>query len=165
MSGRGSNEGVNRSNCSSTTLRKASRRLSLLYDAALAPCGLKTTQRAILAQIRRSEPASVGSLADALVMDSGALAHTLKPLERDGFIVHHINPEDRRQRLIKLTARGRSKLEESDTLWVQAQDAFDLALGKTESAMLRKALQSVLSDELAENFKRSLVNQNGFRTG
>ena len=67
------------SRCSCTALRKASRHISQLCDAALAPSGLKTTQRAILAQIRRSEPATVDRLADALVMDAGALAHTLKP--------------------------------------------------------------------------------------
>src|ERR1700716_1246380 len=72
--------------CNCTALRKASRRISQLYDAALAPSGLKTTQRAILAQIRRSEATTVGNLAEALVMDAGALAHTLKPLERDGLI-------------------------------------------------------------------------------
>src|SRR5580700_9277973 len=88
------------SRCSCTTLRKATRRISLLYDAALAPSGLKTTQRAILAQIGRSEPATVGELAEALVMDSGGLAHTLKPLERDGFVAVAIGPNDRRNRLI-----------------------------------------------------------------
>jgi hypothetical protein len=55
--------------CSCTTLRKATRRISQLYDTALAPSGLKTTQRAILAQIGRSEPTTVGELAGALVMD------------------------------------------------------------------------------------------------
>ncbi len=33
--------------CNCTALRKASRRISQLYDTALAPSGLKTTQRAI----------------------------------------------------------------------------------------------------------------------
>ena len=44
------------SRCHCTALRKASRRISQLYDVALAPSGLKTTQRAILAQIGRSQP-------------------------------------------------------------------------------------------------------------
>ena len=66
------------SRCNCTALRKASRRISQLYDMALAPGGLKTTQRAILAQIGRSEPTTIGKLAEALVMDSGALAHTLE---------------------------------------------------------------------------------------
>jgi len=46
--------------------------ISQLYDAVLAPSGRKTTQRAILAQIQRSEPTTVGNLAEALVMDAGA---------------------------------------------------------------------------------------------
>src|ERR1700732_4207193 len=49
--------------CHCTELRKASRRISQLYDTALAPSGLKTTQRAILAEIGRSEPTTGGGLA------------------------------------------------------------------------------------------------------
>src|ERR1700739_317965 len=89
--------------CNCTALRKASRRISQLYDAALAPSGLKTTQRAILAQIRRSEPTTVGNLAEALVMDAGALAHTLKPLERDGLVSIDVAREARRTRGVWVT--------------------------------------------------------------
>src|ERR1700744_324157 len=59
--------------CSCTALRKASRRVSQLYDEALAPCGLRTTQRAILNNIKRAGTPSIGVLAEALVMDRGAL--------------------------------------------------------------------------------------------
>src|SRR5271169_5725669 len=96
-------DAIKGSRCNCTALRKATRRISQLYDTALAPSGLKTTQRAILAQIGRSEPTTVGQLADALVMDSGALAHTLKPLERDRLLAVSIDPDDRRNRLITLT--------------------------------------------------------------
>src|SRR5262249_51178609 len=102
------------SRCSCTGLRKASRRISQLYDAALAPSGLKTTQRAILAQIHRSEPTTVGSLAEALVMDAGALAHTLKPLERDGLVSIDVDREARRKRVVRLTPAGRTRLAESN---------------------------------------------------
>src|SRR5262245_7166561 len=74
------------SGCHCTALRKASRRVTQLYDMALAPSGLKITQRAILAQIGRSEAASVSTLAEAMVMDAGGLAHTLKPLIRDRLV-------------------------------------------------------------------------------
>src|ERR1700722_725671 len=132
--------------CNCTTLRKASRRISQLYDAALAPSGLKTTQRAILAQISRSEPTTVGALAEALVMDSGALAHTLKPLERDRLVTIEIDADDRRNRLITLTAKGRAKLAETDALWAKAQRGFEIAFGKAESQALRKALRLLVSD-------------------
>lgn len=92
--------------CHCTALRKASRCISQLYDAVLAPSGLKTTQRAILAQIQRSEPTTVGNLAEALVVDAGALAHTLEPLERDRLVSIDVDPEDRRNRVTKLTPAG-----------------------------------------------------------
>jgi DNA-binding MarR family transcriptional regulator len=147
------------SRCNCTALRKASRRISQLYDTALAPSGLKTTQRAILSQIRRSEPTTVGALADALVMDSGALAHTLKPLERDGLVAIEIDPDDRRNRLITLTPRGRAKLAETDALWARAQRAFEIALGRAESKALREALSLLVSDSVVTAFESSLSSR------
>src|SRR5260370_16160944 len=103
--------------CHCTELRKASRRISQLYDAALAPSGLKTTQRAILAEIGRSEPTTVGALADTLVMDAGGPAHTLKPPPRAKLVTIACDPPDRRNPLIRLTPLGRSQIGESDCLW------------------------------------------------
>ena len=147
------------SQCNCTTLRKASRRISQLYDTALAPSGLKTTQRAILAQIGRSQPTTVGTLAEALVMDSGALAHTLKPLERDGLVEVTIDPDDRRNRLIALTPAGRARLAETDALWAKAQRGFEIAFGGTESEALREALQFLVSDRFITAFEASLTSR------
>src|SRR5258708_9803373 len=110
--------------CHCTELRKASRRISQLYDAALAPSGLKRTQRAILAEIGRSEPTTVGALADALVMDAGGLAHTLKPLTREKLGTIAVDPQDPRNRLISLTRLGRAKLRKSDALWEAAHQSL-----------------------------------------
>jgi DNA-binding MarR family transcriptional regulator len=144
--------------CSCTALRKASRRISQLYDAALAPSGLKTTQRAILAQISRSAPVTVGMLAEALVMDAGALAHTLKPLERDRMVAIGIDPDDRRNRLITLTAEGRARLTATDLLWAKAQQGFEAAFGRAESDALRDALRFLVSDGFADSFESSLTS-------
>jgi DNA-binding MarR family transcriptional regulator len=146
------------SRCNCTALRKASRRISQLYDTALGPSGLKTTQRTILAQISRSEPTTVGALAEALVMDSGALAHTLKPLERDRLVAIKIDPDDRRNRLITLTPRGRAKLAETDALWAKAQQGFEIAFGGAESEALREALRFLVSDSFVATFESSLTS-------
>src|ERR1700743_2985674 len=119
--------------CNCTALRKATRRVSQLYDEVLSSGGLKTTQRAILMELRRSHPATVGALAQKLVMDPGALAHTLKPLARDGLVAISIDPDDRRNRLVGLTRRGKAKLAASDVLWSQAQAALESAFGNVES--------------------------------
>jgi DNA-binding MarR family transcriptional regulator len=157
MAGQKAAGGAGESRCSCTALRKASRRISQLYDAALAPSGLKTTQRAILAQISRAEPTTVGALAEALVMDSGGLAHTLKPLERDGFVKVVVDPNDRRNRLISLTPQGHAKLAETDALWAHAQAGFEIAVGRIATKSLRTALQFLISDGFAVAFEKGLA--------
>lgn len=143
--------------CNCTALRKASRRISQLYDSALSSSGLKTTQRSILAQIRRSQPTTVGNLAEALVMDSGALAHTLKPLERDRLVAIDIDPKDRRNRLITLTQLGRTRLAGSDVLWENAQGAFEQAFGRVKSDALREAMRLLVSDNFAAAFEETMA--------
>ena len=141
--------------CNCTALRKATRRVSQLYDSALEPCGLRTTQRSILMQIARSQnPPSLGELAEALVMDRGALTHTLKPLERDRLIEIRVDPEDRRNRLVALTAAGRKKIEQSTVLWKRAQQGFETAFGVAKSAALREALEFVVSEDFVAAFNR-----------
>ena len=139
--------------CNCTTLRKASRRVSQLYDEILAPCGLRTTQRAILSQIARSGTPSVGALAAELVLDRGALAHNLKPLERDGYVRQDVDPSDRRNRVISLTAEGRAKLRESELLWARAQAKFDKAYGSKAAGALRDALALIASDKFIASFE------------
>jgi DNA-binding MarR family transcriptional regulator len=101
----------------------------------------------------------VGALAEALVMDSGALAHTLKPLERDGLVAVKIDPDDRRNRLITLTPTGRAKLAETDALWAKAQRGFEIAFGGAESEALREALQFLVSDRFVTAFESSLTSR------
>jgi DNA-binding MarR family transcriptional regulator len=141
--------------CNCTALRKATRRVSQLFDSALEPCGLRITQRSILMQIARSgSPPPLGELAEALVMDRGALTHTLKPLVRDRLVEIRIDPEDRRNRLVALTAAGRKKIEESTALWKRAQQGFETAFGVAKSAALREALEFIVSEDFVVAFNR-----------
>src|SRR5260370_8443932 len=117
--------------CNCTALRKATRRVSQLYDSALEPCGLRATQRTILSQIARSGTPPLGELAEALVMDRGALTHNLKPLERDRLVEITVDPDDRRNRLISLTEAGRAKLRDPNPLWNPAQYASNPAFVAT----------------------------------
>ena len=146
--------------CNCTLLRKATRRLSRLYDMAVASSGLKTTQAAILAEINRSAPCPVGELAEKLVMDAGALAHTLKPLERDGFITVSIDGRDRRNRLVSLTPAGIEKMNETQILLAEAHRGFEAALGASGSEALRTALYQLISDDFLESFQAAMPNLN-----
>ncbi len=139
--------------CNGTALRKATRRVSQLYDLMLAPCGLRSTQRSILITIARAGTPSMGELAQALVIDRSALAHNLKPLERDGMVEVVPAEHDRRTRLVALTAAGRAKLAESMPLWDQAQRNFEAAFGVEKAAALRDALALIAAPDFAEAFQ------------
>lgn len=139
--------------CNGTALRKATRRVSQLYDAVLAPSGLRSTQRSILIHIARAGTPTMGELAVALVLDRSALAHNLKPLERDGFVGITADPRDRRSRLVGLTALGEAKLRESQALWQSAQDRFEAAFGADEARVLRRTLAKIASTEFGEAFE------------
>ena len=85
-------------------------------------------------------------------MDRGALTHNLKPLQRDGLVKISVDPQDRRNRLIALTAHGRARLAESDALWARAQRGFEASFGVAKSASLRKALEYLVSDDFVNAF-------------
>lgn len=136
--------------CNLTAFRKATRHVSQLYDAILAPSGLRGTQRAILVRIARSEALTMGELAAAMVLDRTALTHNLKPLQRDGLVSVATDKDDRRSRRVRLTKRGEAALAESQDAWRQAQARFEAAFGAKQAADLRQTLELVASLEFGE---------------
>lgn len=149
--------------CYATALRKASRRISQIYDAALEPSGIKTTQLAILAEVKRSGPLTVGALAHALVMDAGGLAHTLKPLVRDGLLSIGVDPSDKRNRLVAIEPLGVNKMRASDPLFQSAQELFEKTFGETEAPALRDALRLIVSEQFQVKLRtmEALATDNG----
>jgi len=139
--------------CNGTALRKATRRVSQLYDTVLAPAGLRGTQRSLMMHIARAGNPTMGELAAALVLDRSALAHNLKPLERDGFVAVVADPDDRRSRRVELTALGWAKLDQSQALWADAQRRFEACFGSAEASALRAALATIASPEFALAFE------------
>ena len=141
--------------CNATALRKASRRLTQLYDAALEPTGLRSTQFAILVELANwaTDPPTLAELADALATDRSSLGHNLRPLERDGFIALREGAADRRQRHIALTSRGKTKWREGLRLWQVAQDRFEHVFGRSEAAALRAMLLAIAHHERLASLK------------
>jgi DNA-binding MarR family transcriptional regulator len=129
--------------CSNAALRRATRSVGQLYDEALAPCGLRTTQYGLLAKIRGLGTPTMGELAEAMVMDLSGLAHTLKPLSRDGYVSVVPDPWDRRARRIALTETGAAKLAEATPLWRAAQARFEAAFGSERAELLRALLHEL----------------------
>ena len=137
------------SECYGTALRKASRRVTALYDEALAPSGLRSTQFAILAEIvdRDEGPPTLNQLADDLVLDRSGLGHSLRPLEREGLIRLEKSTADRRSTLVVLTDQGRERYEYAFTLWQKAQDRYASVIGEAQANELRQRLLEIGHDD------------------
>ncbi|HEX9497642.1 MAG TPA: MarR family winged helix-turn-helix transcriptional regulator [Mycobacterium sp.] len=137
------------SQCSATAMRKATRRMIQLYDDALAPAGLRSTQYVIVDELHRKAdaPPTMGELADTLVPDRSALGHNLRPLQRDGLIALVAGDADRRLRRVVLTTKGVAKLREARRGWKQAQARFDDVFGESAAARLRVTLLRIARDE------------------
>ena len=139
--------------CNGTALRKATRRVSQLYDAVLAPSGLRSTQRSILIHVARAGTPTIGELAAALVLDRSALAHNLKPLERDGLVAISVDSNDKRSRLVSLTLSGEELLSQSLQLWQDAQHRFEAVFGAEQAHALRTSLALIASPSFADAFQ------------
>jgi DNA-binding MarR family transcriptional regulator len=119
-----------RAACTCGSLRKASRRISQFYDAALAPVGIKSTQFSILAEVERGSatgPLTMCELATAMVvMDRSTLGHNLRPLQRDDLLSLRLAMTDRRKRHVALTKKGKATLQRARRLWSTAEGRFVL---------------------------------------
>jgi len=136
--------------CTCGSLRKASRRVSQFYDAALAPVGIKSTQFAILAELdhaRLEGRLTMCELAHAMVMDRSTLGHNLRPLQRDSLLILRTAQHDRRKRHVELTQKGKETLEEARRLWRHAEGRFEKIFGKQPAAELRSVLLNIASNE------------------
>src|ERR1700730_14855375 len=123
--------------CTCGSLRKASRRVSQFYDSALAPIGIKSTQYSILAELERSgrnRGISMCDLADAMVMDRSTLGHNLRPLQRENLLLLRLSVDDRRKRLVLLTQKGKTTLQQARLLWRTAEGRFEEVFGRRRAA-------------------------------
>lgn len=135
--------------CSCLALREAARRVSRLYDEALAPAALGVNQFSVLAMLAHSGPASLNALAGDLVMDRSTLGHLLRPLERRGLVTIGTGADDRRQRLVALTVSGTTLLGEARPLWRKAEEAFQRSFGARRTRALRRLLGIAAQIEIA----------------
>lgn len=138
--------------CNNASLRKAARRLGILYDAVLEPSGLKATQFSLLTQIYDLGNPAMAELAKSLLMDLSAMRHSLGPLIRDGLVRLRVEQKDRRVKRVVLTAAGVAKFEEAMQLWQKAQSRFEQAFGPARAAKLRSELKLLTSEDFKDAF-------------
>lgn len=127
--------------CTCFHLRRATRRVTQIYDRELAAVDLSLNQYSILRRTRNG-PRVLGELADELGMDRTTLSRNLKPLLDSG-LLSESRGEDARQRLIALSETGRARLNAAVPHWQRAQQLIDTAFGVDAVAQLHIELDTL----------------------
>ena len=130
--------------CTGMRVRKLARRVSQIYDDALAGTGLSIGQFGLLGHVIAGREPSVSELADRLVMDRSSLSRTLGPLLRAGLVEYGPRSGDRRVKAVKATDAGRAAFAAAEPAWLQGQMRLAEALGEPR----RSRLHAVLDDTL-----------------
>ena len=131
--------------CTAAKVRRLARRVTQIYDDALAPHGLTVGQIGLLASLRRSRGIGVGALADRLSADASTISRLLKPLLVAGYLAIDADPDDGRAKLVRLTDAGAEKRSTAAAGWNAAQDQVRDALGEGRLATLRFILDDAHS--------------------
>lgn len=133
-----------KSRCVSTSVRRVDRALNRLYDDALRPSGLTTTQYALLSVLARAGTrVPHHRLANAQEMAGTTLSRNLKPLVRDGLVRIEAGA-DRRTRYVAITADGKAALERARPLWRSVQERVIAEVGDDRVEHLLGELSDLL---------------------
>lgn len=126
--------------CNCVSVRQTARVMTQMYDDLLAPAGLSIGQFSILTSLYYAEAVPMRNLAARLQMDRTSLTRALEPLAREGLLTVRPDEEDRRSRMISLTAKGLKRVILAYPLWKQAQERLGKAVTSTKLKELRNLL-------------------------
>jgi len=129
--------------CYCIVLRKASRRITALYDEALAPVGVNLAQFSLLRKIARKEPVSLTELGRLADLDRSTIGRNVRVLDRMGLTETRPGREDQREAMVALTAAGQKALEKGAPLWDSVQTRIEQRLGAENARQLETLLNAL----------------------
>lgn len=114
--------------CYCTTMRKAARRLTAIYDEALKPAGISLAQLSLMRNIARSGTISVGDLGRLMELDRSTIGRNVRVLVKAG-MARFVASDDNRETMVAISDEGHRVLDEAAPLWEAAQRSVEAKLG------------------------------------
>src|SRR5262249_53010858 len=106
----------------------------------LAGAELTSAQFSILVSLEEAGEMTMNELAEAMVMDRTTLLRAIKPLQREELLTSRHSADDVRRLVFSLSAAGARRLKKAASLWSDAQQELESAIGSGEAARLRREL-------------------------
>ena len=130
------------SECIAMRLRMLNRVTTRIYDDALRPLGLRSSQLTILVAAARLGVARPAELSERLQIEVSTLSRNLERLKEKGWL-EVIPDEDGRAQPMRLTRKGRALLERAKPKWDEAQIEIKELLGADAFDTIEEAAQRV----------------------
>lgn len=108
--------------------RAVSRLVTQIYDEALRPLGIKTSQVNLLIAIGAIEAASPGQLALELSLEKSTVSRNAEALKKRGWVNASPSPRGRGQ-ILRLTPAGADMVTRIEPAWACAQAELERRLG------------------------------------
>jgi len=109
--------------CAAFNFRRTARAVTRLYDEALQPTGIRSTQFAILVGVKKGEPIAIGELGRVLGIDRTTMTRSLRLLTKEGLLTVSKRAA-KRQRFVAITPKGVEALERAVPVWREMQTRF-----------------------------------------
>lgn len=125
--------------CTCLRLRRISRQITSLYDAALAQAGVSIVTYAVLSVLSREAPLTLSALAERVGTDRTTLSRTVERMRVAG-LVGAAPGGDRRERRLTLTRHGCETAAAAQRAWRRTAGELEARYGAERLAALHALL-------------------------
>ena len=132
--------------CMADKFRLLNRVITQLYDEALRPTGMTTSQMNILVVVAKYGEASPQQVGEWLHMEKSTLSRNVRRLGQNGWL-RVLESDKGRTHILKLTSKGSRALRKGLPLWESAQREAQAILGKTGVEEIMRVAETVRSAE------------------
>src|SRR5262245_59283094 len=106
--------------CIAVRMRLLNRVITNIYDEALRPLGIKTSQMNILVVTAKMGLARPAKVCEFLQLDASTLSRNVERMRANGWL-EIVSEEDARAQPFRLTAQGRRIIDRAAPAWQKAQ--------------------------------------------
>ena len=142
-----------------TQLRHLIELLDDAVEAAYVEAGIDTRPRytPVFRALAECEPSTLGQIATSAGITQPAATQTIALMVKDGLVSAKPAPGDARQRLVRLTKKGRELYPRLQACWAATQLAAD-SLDKDLPAPLSEALARAIAALQEQSFGQRIAN-------
>jgi DNA-binding MarR family transcriptional regulator len=108
--------------CVGMRIRRLNRIITKIYDDALRPLGLKSSQFNLLVVAHQMGVAQPGKVCELLDLDPSTLSRNTEKMRERGWL-EIVSGDDARTQAFRLTPAGRKLLQRASSVWEGAQRA------------------------------------------